>query len=168
VCVCVCVWCGGADGDGSGNVAERLSCQLDAQPLGNYVWLHFPAASGSVGGGGVVRCALLRRKVLRSLGGEAALAAKVESFSDYFDRRIRPPADLAALRWACEAVGLPADTLDGPLDAGVHAVLNLFDLVTLQRMPSKDALAEVLPTLQVLSPFPRPSPHGRFVALYRV
>jgi hypothetical protein len=139
--------------DGSGDAAaERLSRELDAQQLCNHVWIDSPAAAAGGGGGGALRCALVRRGVLRSLAGEAGLGARLESFSDYLDRRIRPPADPAALRWACEAVGLRADALDCPLDAGVHAALSLFYLVTFQRMVLQTAPVEVLQTVPAAPP----------------
>ncbi len=148
---------GAADG-GSGDAAERLARELDEPQLCTHVWLHSPASAGGLGGGGAARCAVVRRKVLRSLAGEAGLAAKVEGFSEYLDRRIRPgpQANREALRWACVAVGLAADALDGPLDEGAHAALSLFDLVTFQRLPPADPSAAVLPTAQVPPPLPPP------------
>ena len=138
-----------ADGD-SGNAAKRLSRKLDEQPLGNHVWLHSPAASG----GGAARCAVVRRKLLRSLAGEAGLATKVVGFGEYLDLRIRsgPQANQETLRWACVAAGLPAYTLDHPLGVGAYAALKLFDLVTFQRLqPPVDPPAAGLPTVQVPS-----------------
>jgi hypothetical protein len=148
-------WGGGVAADGgSGNAHERLSLELDKMPLGNHVWLHSPSSSGGGGAAAAARCAVVRRKVLRSLAGEAGLAAKVEGFGEYLDRRIRPgpQANQEALRWACVAVGLPSDALDCPLDEGAHAALNLFHLVTFQRLPPAHPPTAVLPTAKVTPP----------------
>jgi hypothetical protein len=152
-------WAGAADG-GGGSAGRRLSRELDAQQLCSRVWLQPPAAVG--GGGGAARCSVVRRNVLLSLAGEAGLAAKMESFSEYLDRRIRPgpQANREALRWACVAVGLAADALDGPLDAGAHAALSLFDLIMFQRLPPADFVPAVLPTAQVACPL-SPTAAGR-------
>ncbi len=144
-----------ADDGNDDDAAARLSRDLDTQQLCNHVWLHSPAAAASGGsGGGAARCAVVRRKVLRSLAGEAGLAAKLESFSEYLDRRIRPgpQADPMALQWACMAAGLPANALDSPLGEGAHAALNLFDLVTFQRLQQQGPAAVPMPTVQVPPP----------------
>ncbi len=100
---------------------------LDARPLEIHVWLQGPD--------GCTSCAVVRQQELIQLAGKAGLAARVEGFGEYLDRRGRPTESRSVVQWACTAAGLPADALDGPLAADVQAALELFDVVLLQRMP---------------------------------